>query len=419
MEATKNAPQSGQQQAGKVVSAGKSSPVVFNNKPADAGDEGEGGKGDEGLIEKQKAAASGGAGDGTELTDEQKAEAEKLKNLTPEQLAALEAEKNKLPEVNDDQLKKLLESKGITLDDKGFEGLKEKLNKPAETAKSPEDIAKEKEAQESAFEKRMLDHFIANGGTAENFVALKKIASADLKELSESEVRRELKENNFTDEEIATVLKERYYQINPEELEQDEDESEEEFKKRKALIEKKIAFGAKKIESKSSHIKKQASDALAALKEAIKTEDSLVEDEVKLSSKVDELAPTLPRKMTFQLGKVNDQEIAPVEYDVTEDDIAEVVATLKDTGKRNNILYNKDGDLNLESVSGLLLRNRILESALKATFIAGSSRQVTEFEKRFPGRTAKDIGVGGTSGAAGQGRKGVIASRGAAEPVRR
>ena len=54
MEATKNAPQSGQQQAGKVVSAGKSSPVVFNNKPADAGGEGEGGKGDEGLTEEQK-----------------------------------------------------------------------------------------------------------------------------------------------------------------------------------------------------------------------------------------------------------------------------------------------------------------------------------------------------------------------------
>ncbi|MBP7109648.1 MAG: hypothetical protein KBA90_13905, partial [Chitinophagaceae bacterium] len=401
MEATKNAPQSGQQQAGKVVSAGKSSPVVFNNKPADAGGEGEGGKGDEGLTEEQKAAAaaaSAGAGAGTELTDEQKAEAEKLKNLTPEQLAAIEAEKNKLPEINDDQLKKLLESKGITLDDKGFEGLKEKLNKPAETAKSPEDIAKEKEAQESAFEKRMLDHFIANGGTAENFVALKKIASADLKELSESEVKRELKDNGFTDEEIATVLKERYYQINPEELEQDEDESEEDFKKRKALIEKKIAFGAKKIESKSSHIKKQASDALAALREAIKTEDSLVEDEVKLSSKVDELAPTLPRKMTFQLGKVNDQEIAPVEYDVTEDDIAEVVATLKDTGKRNNILYNKDGDLNLESVSALLLKNKILESALKATYLEGGNRQIAIFEKTFPGRTAKDIGVGGTNG---------------------
>lgn len=416
MEATKNAPQSGQQQAGKVVSAGKSSPVVFNNKPADAGGEGEGGKGDEGLIEKQKAAASGGAGDGTELTDEQKAEAEKLKNLTPEQLAALEAEKNKLPEVNDDQLKKLLESKGITLDDKGFEGLKEKLNKPAETAKSPEDIAKEKEAQESAFEKRMLDHFIANGGTAENFVALKKIASADLKELSESEIKRELKENGITDEEdIKAIILERYYQINPEELEQDEDESEEDFKKRKALIEKKIAFGTKDKESKSSHIKKQASDALAALQEAIKIQDSLVEDEAKLSSKVDELAPKLPRKMTFQLGKVNDQEIAPVEYDVTEDDIAEVVATLKDTGKRNNILYNKDGDLNLESVSTLLLKNKILESALKATYLEGGNRQIAIFEKTFPGRTAKDIGVGGTNGG-NTGKPGKIVSAG--KPVR-
>lgn len=403
MEATNNAPQSGQG-TGKVVSAGKSSPVDFNQQNFNKED-GAGGE----MTDEQKAAAAAAVaakgGSEAELTDEQKAAA-----------AASVAEKDKAPELTDEQLKKILEGKGITIDDTGFEGLKEKLNKPVGAAKSPEDIEKEKAAQEAAFEKRMLDHFIANGGTAENFVALKKVAAADLKELSVSEIRRELGENGFNEEEINTVLKERYYQINPEELEQLDDETLEEFEKRKALTEKKIAYGSKKVESKSAYIKKQAGDALAALREAIKAEDSLVEEEAILSSKIDEVAKKLPKKITFELGKVNDQDIPAVQYEVAEADITEVVSILKDTGKRNNILYNKDGGLNLESISGILLRNKLLESAIKASYLEGGNRQIAEFERIFPGRTAKDIGVGGAVGGS-KGKAGKVVSAGKPERV--
>lgn len=409
MSTTKDAPQSGQV-TGKVVSAGPAVradviPRFSKKEDLNAGDDGAGGTvlTDEQKLAAEKAAADAAAAGGTQLTDEQK--------------AALEAEKNKLPEISDDQLKALLKTKGIEVDDKGFDGLKEKLTKPAEAAKSPEDIEREKKEASDAFDKRMLDFFLQNGGKVEDFVALKKIASADLKELSQSEIVRELKENGFDDAEINAVLKERYYQINPEELVRDEDnETEEEFEARKKQIEKKIAYGSKKLESKASPIKKQAEDALSQLREAIKNQDLQQTEEANLSSKVDEVAKTLPRKMTFELGKVNDQEIPPVDYDVTEDDIAEVVSTLKDPGKRNNILYNTDNSLNINSVAGLLLKNKILESALKATYLEGGNRQVAAFEKRFPGRTAKDIGVGGAAGA--NGRKGHIVSAGQPERVR-
>lgn len=383
---------------GNIVSAGKPSIATFT-KPAEQNDNGGAAAAD---------AGAGAAGDGKkpELTDAEKA-------------AAIEAEKNKLPDLSDDQTNKLIsKALGIENFDGNIDAIKEKL-KPAAAAQSPEDIEKEKKANEAAFDKRMLDHFIANGGSAENFVALKQVAAADLKALSESEIRRELKDNGFSDDDITTVLKERYYQINPEELTQGENETADEFEKRKALTEKKIAFGSKKLESKSSFIKKQAVDALGVLREAINFQDLQKAEEAKLSSKADELAKKLPRKLTFELGFLDDKntkKIDPIEYDVSENDIAEVVDTLKDPEKRNKFLFNEDNSLNLDNVGAVMLRNKYLESALKASYLEGGNRQVSEFEKIFPGRIAKDIGVGGASGGGG-GRKGVIASAGKPQVV--
>lgn len=416
MEETKAAPQSDastdeKKVAGNIVSRGSVSPVTFttNTTPgtfATTNDIG---------AALTKTAEEKTAREATELA---------LKDETPEAKVARElAEKNKPPELTDEQFKELLKGRGIELDDKGIEGLKEKL-KPADPAKAPEDVQKEKVAAEAAFEKRMLDHFLANGGTPENFVALKQVAAADLKELSASEIRREMKEAKFSDEEIATVLKERYYQINPEELVQDDNETMEEFEKRKALTEKKIAFGAKKLESKSSHIKKQAEDALSTLREAIKFDDSEKEKEVQHSKRVEDFFAKLPKKVTVDLGKTKDgQDIAPIEYVIPVELITDVMGTLKDPEKRNKFLYNEDNSLNLDNVASIMLRNKYLETLVKDAYLdgdtRGSSREVEKFEKIFPGRTAKDIGVGGTTGGNANARKGHIVSRGEPEPVRR
>lgn len=337
--------------------------------------------------------------------------------LTDEQKAAAAAAANKLPELTDDQLKELLKGKGIELDDTGFDGLAQKL-KPA-SASAPEPTAEEKAATEAAFEKRMLDHYISHGGTAESFVAFKQIASTDLTLLSESELKREMKADGFDDEEIAEMIKERYYQIKLDELEEDVAETTEEFEKRKAKLEKKIAYGSKAFGAKGAEIKKQAESALSALREAVNTEDLLVANEAKLSSKVDEIAAKLPRKLTFELGLVNDQQIAPIEYKVDQKDIDDVIATLKDPAKRNKLLYNEDKGLNLSEIAQLLLRNKILESSLKAGYLEASDRQVAEFNKRFPGRIARDIGVGGNNGSANTGRPGVVVSAGKPEPAGR
>lgn len=328
----------------------------------------------------------------------------------------------KLPDVNDDQLRELLKGKGIELDDTGFDGLKNKLT-AAPAATTTEPTAEEKAAAEAAFEKRMLDHAIANGISAESFVAFKQLASADLKELSVTTITKELKEAGFSDEDIKTVLVERYYQINPDELERDEDnETEEEFAARKKKVEQKAAYGAKKLEAKGASIKKKADEALHTLREAIKSDDLQKEDEVKHSKRVEDFFTKLPRKVTVELGKAADgQDIAPVEYVVSDEDIAEVQSVLQDSVKRKQFLYNEDNSLNLDNVASVMLRNKYLEKLAKDVYLkaekAGATREVEKFEKLFPGRTAKDIGVGGAPAGGGQGRKGVIASAGKPEKV--
>ena len=375
---------------GKVVSAGGPQPAQIPSAYLAKPDEEEG-------IDK-------GTTGSAELSEEEKIAAAKLAE-----------EQAKIPDLNDDQLRDLLKSKGIELDDKGIEGLKEKL-KPA--AAATELTAEQKAAEEAALDKRMLDVFIANGGTAEAYVAFKQIANSDLTELSASELRREMKGKGFSPEEIEEMIKERYYQVKIDELVRDEEnETEEEFEARKAKLQKKLTYGTEKLNARGSYLQKQAKDSLNTILESIKVEDLLKQKEAEFSSKVDEKAKLLPRKLTFQLGKVNDQEIAPIDYDVNETDIVEVVDTLKDPAKRNKFFYNEDRSLNLDNIADVMLRNKVLESAIKAVYLEGGDRQVAVFEKLFPGRTAKDIGVGGATGGSANGRKGVIKSAGSPQPA--
>lgn len=206
MEETKVAPQSDAKPedkkvatAGNIVSRGPATSATFMNNGAFATTN-DGGAGN---------GAAAAAADTKETAEEKTAREEKetlLKNETPEQKTVREfAEKNKPPELTDDQFKELLKGRGIELDDKGIDGLKEKL-KPATAAIAPEEIEKQKAAAETAFEKRMLDYFIANGGTPENFVALKQVAAADLKALSESEAAREMRGAGFTEDQIKAIM---------------------------------------------------------------------------------------------------------------------------------------------------------------------------------------------------------------------
>lgn len=287
-------------------------------------------------------------------------------------------------ELSEEQIKSFLESKGIKYE--GLDKLKEKVEYTPPVELTPEQIAQ----QQKAKEKRAIDLFVANGGTVDNYVAIKAIAESDLAELSNNALKKELKDAGFDEEKIKDIIKDRYFQYDEEEIEQDEDESDKEFKKR--LKE----YYSKKLENRSLHTKTQAQNILRELNSAIESEDLRKQNEVATSAKIDDYFKNVPRKLSFEIGEIDGKAISPVEYEVSESDIAEVKDRLKDPAKRNKHLLNKDGNLNLDYISDLELKNKYLESALKTAYHTGGSRQVEELRKVFPATSAQQLGIGGS-----------------------
>lgn len=321
-------------------------------------------------------------------------------------------------ELTDEQLKEFMKTKGI----EGFENLddlKTKLTK-ANTPPPVEPTPEEKAASEKQFEKRMLDHFMAHGGTVEQFTLYKELAKADVKELSEAQFTRELKAAKFTDDEIAEIKAQRYYMQNPDELVPDATEDPKDFEKRKESLRKKNAYFGSKFENRSSYQKSQAEAILNGIKAALKSEEDLAVEETKFSSKVDETVSKINRKVNLELGELNSLKVDPVPFEIPQSAIDDVTSVLKDASKRKQFFFNNDGSLNLDNIMKMMLENQYMRSAIKATYIEGGNRQVEIVKKTFPGYGAHDIGVGGNNSAGNaSGTPGKIASAGKPERVRR
>lgn len=269
--------------------------------------------------------------------------------------------------------------------------LKEKL-KPAPAVETDD----EKQAKVKAREKRLLDKFLSNDGTIEQFTALKSLANADVKEISINELKRELKEEGkFTDDKIDDIINDMFFQIADDELEKYTDETEKEFLKRKK------EYGAQLLANRSKALKDKAVNILSNLESEIDAEDLSAQQEAQLSSTVEEHFKTLPRKLTFELGKSDDRQLDPIAYDVADADIQEVENELKDPAKRKQLLFNEDGSLNVANIADMRVKIKVLESLLKTTYLAGEKKQVEFFESRF-GTNPHMIGVGGAGKGAGQ-----------------
>jgi hypothetical protein len=316
------------------------------------------------------------------------------------------APQNPPQEISDEAIKAYFEKQGIAFDG-DINALKEKL-KPA-AAPAAEPTAEEKAAQEIAIEQRVIANYIANGGTVEQYAALKSIVAADTLEFAMSEARRELRDAGFPEDHIDAIIAERYYQVSDEEIEQLEDESD------KAFVKRKKEYGSKKLEARSVNTKKQAEDVLKTLRQVVENENLLKQREEQFSSKIDEHLAKLPRKITFQLGEAEGQVIPPIEFDVNESSVTEIANILKNPEERQKFFYNQDNSLNLENITNVMLRNKALEEAVKVSYHTGGTRQAEIFKKVFP-HSPKDLGVGGAQ--AGNPQKGKFVGVGQPEVAR-
>lgn len=287
------------------------------------------------------------------------------------------------PALTDAQLKEYFKTQGI--DYEGVEKLKEKLNPKNTTEETPEQKAEYAKARE----KKLVDLFVANGGTVEQYVGIKSLADSDASQLSLAALKKELKEAKFSETEVEAIIKERYYQMDDEEIESETKDETKDFKKR--LKE----YGTSKLANRSLHTKTQAQNVLKELEGEFEAEDLQRKHELTTSANIDEQFKSMSRKDTFEIGEIDKKPISPVESEVPESELAEIQSLLKDPAKRNKLLLNQDGSLNLTSIGNILAENKKLKAALKASYHEGSTRTNDYWQKLFPARTAHEIGIGG------------------------
>lgn len=274
-------------------------------------------------------------------------------------------------------------------------------------------VQKEKEKDE-----KRLALYLKGGGTVEQYVTIKQVMDMDLTELSKSELTRELKAKGFDESEIAEVQKERYYQLNPDELQQEDYEEDEAFEARKAKLKKKVDFGSEKLNNRSNHLKNNAKTILDNLDKALEAEDLQRQADIKFIAKIDEVSKTMPRKLNIPLGKLNNEDLGTVDIDVQETSISEIAEQLKDPSQRNKILYTEEGEPNVDRLSQLLLKEKLFDSGAREAFLSGRNDQIAKFEKIFPYKNPTSLGVGGGANPNMAGKSnGKVASFGKAQPI--
>lgn len=273
--------------------------------------------------------------------------------------------------------------------------------------------------KERARDKKMLDLYVANKGDIDTFQKLKEIAKADPVDLGTTLLTHEMKGKGFSEEEVAEALATKYHQVDLEKLERDEDETESEFAERKEKLGRLKEIGSQTLAALSMQGKKEAESILNTLQKQIDDSDLHGKEESEFIAKVDEHSKTLPRKMTLELGMLDNEPLGePIQVDVSEEDIAAVADILKDPAKREKILFTDNGDINIESLSQILLENRVLKSAPREVFLAGRTDQVNIFRKIYPERTPYGLGVGGNTASSNKnGKAGKLVSAGKPQVV--
>lgn len=289
-------------------------------------------------------------------------------------------------EFTDEQLKEFFKSKGIDYD--GIDNLKQKLTAPQTTTELTDE---QKKAKALAREKRIIDRFTSDGRTIEEYMAIKGISQTDERKFAIDLAKENLKKEGFTQEEAEEFIKERYFQIDDAELEQEDDETDKAFKKRTK------EYFAKQLANLSSPIRTKAAGILADLNAAIEAEDLQAQNELTLSSNIDEQFKKIARKDTYEIGEINGKPITPIESEVPESELAAAWTVLKDPAKRQQFLYNQDGSPNITEIGKVLTENAKLKAAMKVSYHEGSTRTNAHWEKVFGARSPQELGVGGNT----------------------
>jgi hypothetical protein len=247
--------------------------------------------------------------------------------------------------------------------------------------KAPELTDAEKAKVITAKEKAMLEKHIAKGGSIDDFSALRGIATGDLKEMSLAKTKREFLTAGFTEEQANAQIKSRYYQFEDSEIEAFEEED------RATKIKEKEYF-SNKLFNRASPEQKNAKAYLQGLEKEIEDEQYEIEVDNKLAAEAQVIGKTFDKKIVTTLEIKDSITVPPVEDVLSDDDLADIVATIGDKQKREALLYREDGTENLTAIAELLSYKKRYEKAVKAAAYAGMAAATEHIRIKLPDSAA-------------------------------
>lgn len=275
------------------------------------------------------------------------------------------------PTLTDEQVMKFLKGKGINADN--FDTLKAKAEYQIP---APDPTDEQKKAEELAKEKRLLDLHMVRGGSVEQFAAYKQLVSADAKALGIEKTKNDLEKAGFTPEQADTISKQMHFDIADEELEGIDDDE-------KAFKLKLKEYGQSKHANRGQFLQNAAKSYLDSLNKEAEQLDGEKALKEQHASNVEDALKNFQRKQQISLGKIDDQDIDPFDYEIPEAVITQSADFLKDADKLDQTLFKKDGSVNLDVILPLVIKANAYDSAIKTGYLTGADRQVKHFESKF------------------------------------
>lgn len=297
---------------------------------------------------------------------------------------------NTPPAIDDASLKAYFESQGIQYE--GIDKLRERLKPPTPVVELTDE-----QKQQAAIEKEkriISQHLTRQGNTVEQFALFKNIISADKREVGFQREVEELVSLGASKEDAEKLANKRYFQYSEEDINALDE------KDRPEAI-KQMELGNKKLERKGAHLINVATEYMKELQAELAEQDAeraLMEQH---TSKVEDAVKKFVRQEKIAIGQVDDQNVDPIDFEYSDAAIASAKSELSDYKTFKEKLFTNDGEVNIDYILPILIRNFSMQEAAKGSYLAGGTRQVQKFEATFG---HKPPPLGGRSNTASSGK---------------
>lgn len=299
----------------------------------------------------------------------------------PEGSAAVTEVNNDIPVDNSALFKQIEELTGVKVDN--IDQIKERLSYTPPPATPTEEEEKRK-LQES--ENKVVEKFLKGGKTAEEYTNYKQVANADARELAIQSLRLDMAKKEYSESQIEKTIKAITLEVSQEEIDEMYEEDKADYLKQKEVAEK-------MLKDNGELIKKQAQANIDFYKNQITDEESEATKIEQHATNVVGAINGFDKKMSITLGKYDDVDLPPVDFNFSDDVIKNVQSEIVDAVKFENNFLKQDGSLNLEYFVPILAKAKAFEEAVKTGYLQGRHNQVEFYQSTFGG-SKPDLGGG-------------------------